>query len=78
MAGTYRILGKTVQSHQLAIATLLTVGVAGFALTRGDSKPAEKATASAKSTAATPAKGDDMNVEQLIAELIEENDENVN
>ena len=77
MAGTYRILGKTVQSHQLAIATLLSVGMAGFALSRGEGKATPKHTG-----ALPPSKGtsgsDEINVEKLLTELIEENDENVN
>lgn len=83
MAGAYKIFGKTFQSHQLAIATLLTVGAAGFLMTR----KSEKSPSSPKvdvaiqknpSALQTTENSDDINVEKLLTELIEENDEVVN
>ncbi|KAG0669849.1 hypothetical protein C6P45_003244 [Maudiozyma exigua] len=83
MAGAYKIFGKTFQSHQLAIATLLTVGATGFLMTR----KSEKSPGSPKvdvviqknpSASQTAESNDDINVEKLLTELIEENDEVVN
>ncbi|SMN17852.1 similar to Saccharomyces cerevisiae YOR020W-A Putative protein of unknown function [Maudiozyma saulgeensis] len=82
MGAAYRIFGKTFQPHQLAIATLLTVGIVGFTMTRKGGKstidpniqlqPQRGVSGSQKSD------NDDINVEKLLTELIEENDETVN
>lgn len=83
MAGAYKIFGKTFQSHQLAIATLLTVGAAGFLATRKSDKPSDipqvEVGIQKKPTAGQNTdNNDDINVEKMLTELIEENDELVN
>ncbi|CAB4256310.1 similar to Saccharomyces cerevisiae YOR020W-A Putative protein of unknown function, conserved in A. gossypii [Maudiozyma barnettii] len=82
MGATYKIFGKTFQSHQLAIATLLTVGAVGFVMTEKGNKSVESPNLQAKlqsgASEAAKSNSEDINVEKLLTELIEENDETVN
>lgn len=83
MAGAYKIFGRTFQSHQLAIATLLTVGAAGFLMTRKSDKPSSTpkvdiALQKNPTNGQNADNNDDINVEKMLTELIEENDELVN
>lgn len=71
MAGTYKIFGKTVQSHQLAIATLLTVGAIGFGMSKRNSSVPIKAPVNTKGVDNKDTGSDDIDIEKLINELTE-------
>lgn len=65
MAQAYRILGKNVQPHWLAIATLATVGGVATYFSLGSEKKKEKKPAMVSG-------GDEIDVEKLLKSLAEE------
>lgn len=75
MGHAYKILGKTVQPHILALATIATtVGAATFAM--GGSKAENETKKSDSPVAPAASSGEELDVEKLLDDFLKEEKKN--